>query len=293
MLAFATASPLTDRRLYSFRSFVKCLVRSTKCFCSRDNAGQRPDRAFLQFAIMRNRGADQTAVFSTFQLHFPISIARQHCPFRTSTPRQGTMMPHGRSTLDYFSLLIPLAFLCPLTSSIPATSAIRPLVFVSNSSLYQPNIIRTHCLASPSWTLPHYDTVHDCVDAIDRLYFTDSGRYKSRPFEFVAANTAPSSRSLDVQYTPRRYTIGSCTIAVVMLVDFPTSEPLPGEPPGRHPPRDVATFEQVWESARRIYVGCIHTENSAGWEVIGRDEQTGVFIWSSGSEVDRAVGGNP
>lgn len=191
-----------------------------------------------------------------------------------------------------FLVVLPTLF-SPLTSGAPASSLIHPLTFPSNSSIYTQNPIRIHCVGSESWIVPRFSGVHDCADAVDRLYLTDYGRFSTRNFEFLAADTTPASRHLTTQFTPRRYTIGSCTVAVVMLADFPVSQPFPGQPPGPHPARDISNYEKVWEAAGRISAACVTAEQFGGWEAVGRDGGIGVFIWSRGSEIDRAVGRSP
>ena len=187
-------------------------------------------------------------------------------------------------------LLVPVALLFPFSSGSPASPPLQSLPFLLNATLHGPNPTRTHCLEDDTWMLPKLDG-EECVNAVERLYYTDVLRHEKRQFEFLAANTSPSSRILASAYTPRRYTIGRCTVAVVMLVDFPDSQLLPGQPPGPHPPRAKTSFEQLWGAAGRIVLACIRPEGFAGWEVVGRQNAIGVFVWSTGSEIDRAVGG--
>ena len=55
--------------------------------------------------------------------------------------------------------------------------------------------------------------------------------------------------------TPKRYTIGTCTFAVAMLerIDWP----LPDGPEKDYAETDVASFQEIYESLRRIMVTVI------------------------------------
>ncbi len=200
-------------------------------------------------------------------------------------------MPLEFPTIHCFCLVVLFVFLFPLASSTPLSPLTLPLTLISNSSINQPNPIRTHCVADSSWTTPKYESRNDCEDAVNRLYLTDYGRFSARRFQFLAAHATVPGRPQDTVRTPRRYTIASCTIAIVMLTDFPSSQPFPGKPPGPYPSRAATSYEKVWQAAVRIIRGCVMLEGFAGWEVVGKDEGIGVFVWSKGSETDIAVGG--
>jgi hypothetical protein len=199
-------------------------------------------------------------------------------------------MPNQCQRICYLSLLVLFVFLSPSVSSTPASPLTRPLTFVWNSSVDRPNPLRIHCVGEDSWISPDHSTLNDCGEAVDRLYLTDYGRSLGRNFQFVAANTPPHPRFPHTASTPRRYTIGTCTVAVVMLTDFPSSQPFPGKPPAPYPQWDIASFQKVWAAAVRILRACVMGHTYGGYEIIGRDDGIGVFIWSTGSETDRAVG---
>lgn len=83
--------------------------------------------------------------------------------------------------------------------------------------------------------------------------------------------------------TPRRYTIGKCTIAVAILEDY---WPLPGVPRGDYERTDVASFREIFESVRRISLSCLDSAEQCGWEAVGREGSVGVFIYATNSPVD-------
>lgn len=86
----------------------------------------------------------------------------------------------------------------------------------------------------------------------------------------------------------------------------------PGGLPGGRSTRwltDVATWQQVWDTAESVYQRCVEDEKIAGWESTGESEisspsvyhlksltshigtrnSIGVFIWSTGSLEDIEV----
>jgi hypothetical protein len=86
----------------------------------------------------------------------------------------------------------------------------------------------------------------------------------------------------------------------------------PGELPGGRSTRsltDVATWQQVWDTAEFVYQRCVENEKVAGWGSAGEPENSslsvcrskrltshigvknsiGVFIWSTGSLEDITV----
>jgi len=202
-------------------------------------------------------------------------------------------MPNQCQRICCLSLLVLFVFLSPSVSSTPAPPLTRPSTFAWNSSVDQANPRRIQCVAQDSWISPDHSTLNDCGDAVDRLYLTDYGQFIDRYFQFVAADTPPRSRFPYTARTPRRYTIGTCTVAVVMLTDFPSSQLLPGRPPAPYPERDMATFEKVWDAAVRILEVCVIGHSHGGYELVGRGDGIGVFIWTTGSETDRAVRAGP
>ena len=181
----------------------------------------------------------------------------------------------------------------PLIPSAPASHSIQPFDFISNSSLDLQDLNRAHCVDSAAWGLSHF-TTKDCEDAYDHLARSDEARLGARLVQFVATHTTPFPQPSPVIFCPRRYTVGSCTVAIMMLVDFPASEPFPEEPPGPHLARDSANFLEVWEAAGSILHRCVKRRELPGWEVIGRDGGAiGIFIWGTGCEIDRANEGSP
>lgn len=200
------------------------------------------------------------------------------------------MMPLERQRSCCLSILVLFVFLFPSVSGTPASPITPPLPLVWNSTVVEPNPLRIHCVGEKAWIGLDPSALDNCGDAVDRLYLTDYGRYMSRNFQFLATNTPPDPRFPHTARTPRRYTIGTCTVAVIMLRDYPLSQPMPGKPPGPYPQFDISTFRKIWESASRILTACALDHRYGGYEIIGRDDGMGIFMWKTGSETDRAVG---
>ena len=67
-----------------------------------------------------------------------------------------------------------------------------------------------------------------------------------------------------VAVTPRKYDVGSCVLAVVML-DFYSPEALPDRGVGPFWQNDVAAWGEVWEGFHRVIEDC----EGVGWVEIG------------------------
>lgn len=146
----------------------------------------------------------------------------------------------------------------------------------------------TTCVRTVDWLAPQFDG-DDCAEAISRFLHTDFDMYGFRRFEFLDVSTPQRTRST-VMRTPRRYTIATCSIGIGILSDFP--EVLPGESTHQLQKSDVASFQEIMESLRRIAVVCL-TEGRAGWEAVGKDRSLGVFIWATGSHMDETLFNRP
>ncbi len=193
-----------------------------------------------------------------------------------------------RLRLRYFSAMLIIAAFLPLFGSGVAVSLKTP---TTDKGLYlQPSTAneRTACVGTMDWLAPGLDG-DDCAEAIARFLHTDFDIYGSRRFEFLDVST-PQRTRLPLMRTPRRYTIATCSVAVGILSDF--TELLPEEAPRRLQKSDVASFQEILESLRRIAVTCL-TESRAGWEAVGKDLSLGVFIWAKDSHMDHTLFNRP
>lgn len=53
------------------------------------------------------------------------------------------------------------------------------------------------------------------------------------------------------------------------MVDYFPPRTLPGEDQ-KTTPTDIATWEQIWETAETLYKRCVVGQNMAGWERVGK-----------------------
>lgn len=177
------------------------------------------------------------------------------------------------------ALLAILSFLIPLTT----TAAV---------SLPPSNAPRTHCTSSETWIRPPF-SIFECLEAVDRLYYQRVAHHADSPFQFLSPDqTSPHYPHLPVASTPQKFTVASCTVAIVMLRSFAPGA-LPGQPtpPGGHEysPWEVGRYSEVWEATKRIVLGCVRPQEQGGWEAVGEGGNLGVFVWSTGSVIDRGI----
>lgn len=92
-----------------------------------------------------------------------------------------------------------------------------------------------------------------------------------------------------VQQTPRKYTFGTCTLGIVMLRDFPTPETLPSKYK-TGPPGEASTYHNLNKVAVDLVEKCVAWKESAGYRVTGLHDGIGVFVWATGSDLDKEIG---
>ena len=57
------------------------------------------------------------------------------------------------------------------------------------------------------------------------------------------------------------------------------------------PPTDITTYHNLNKIAASLVDGCVVAKGQAGWRRTGKYDGIGVFVWSTGSEQDRAIEG--
>lgn len=185
-----------------------------------------------------------------------------------------------------FVLLIVCSYLNAVVLSGPVNVSTSSI----NSKLSTPED-RTDCISNADWSTPSFDD--DCVSALESFYYSDVSRYRDKQFEFMTPDAPRKKAYLDPVITPRRYVIGKCTLAIVMLSSFQPRQ-VPGSI-GPYQPSDIGTYKQIWRSVENIAKICLPSRNhNAGWEAVGSAGSIGVFVWATGSNIDRSVsGGTP
>lgn len=145
------------------------------------------------------------------------------------------------------------------------------------------------CTASVDWRGDGFNR-EDCRAAVQRLYNVEVTKHGSKEFEFLLPGAIPYT-SNPVMQTPRRYSVGKCTLAIVMLEFFPHGS-LPGQDPFSphiYADTDVASFQDLWLAADFIEICCLQSQHTPGWALVGEHESLGVFVWTTNSAEDREV----
>ena len=163
----------------------------------------------------------------------------------------------------------------------------------STASKNSVDAVTVHCTGASVWLAPDFSKA-DCVEANERFHFSDYAMYTSQRLEFSNRGTRRKTRNAQMK-TPRRYTIGTCTIIVALLWDFPDQPPLPplpGQslPAGPFEKNVVTSFENLFDSAKRIITNCYgRPATPIGWESLGQGGDIGVFVMATESILARNI----
>ena len=125
------------------------------------------------------------------------------------------------------------------------------------------------------------------------FYALDVFRYQSKSFEFhergVRGKTRDSQRLI-----PRRYKIGSCTIAIVLLKSFPPvllPPSAPVSPSSGWRERDLDSYNRMYELLRSLKRQCNDSGHAGGLVQAGDYGGLGILIFATDSPVDQAIAG--
>ncbi|KAL8998791.1 MAG: hypothetical protein Q9169_002241 [Polycauliona sp. 2 TL-2023] len=147
------------------------------------------------------------------------------------------------------------------------------------------------CVASPDWVVSSHLRPSDCVQALDMLRRAEQ-KDSSRPLEFIARGAYPATKHMTLP-TPREYQFRSCTITVAMFASIPPWFMPPTMERRRFASSDVASLGEVYRAAEQIVTDCVQSRGRrpiVGWQEMGRlSKAIGVFVWETGSPVDRAL----
>lgn len=153
---------------------------------------------------------------------------------------------------------------------------------IYNASL-PPHTERISCKSSqPDWEIPPIRTLGDCNSAIHRVLMSEVFQHHD-PMEFHLRDIP--ARSLDRAHqsvNPRKYTSGTCVVAVAM-VDFYRASLLPDRGAGPFEENDVSIWRNMWFLMQDIVREC----RGAGWGKVGTMRSIGVFVWARGSVMDK------
>lgn len=65
------------------------------------------------------------------------------------------------------------------------------------------------------------------------------------------------------------FNLGTCTLAIVMVEDFPNRASLPGGPKSG-PLSDFSTYANIFEIAENLVHGCVQRRGEVGWQPTGK-----------------------
>lgn len=118
-----------------------------------------------------------------------------------------------------------------------------------------------------------------------QYFFLETHDKNHRKIKEFRAPGAKRVTHAPAQKTPRKYTFGTCTLAIVMVSDFPNPDSLPGGLK-KGPPADTGTYYNIWALAEDLVDQCVKNEGEVGWQATGARNGIGVFIWATGSQED-------
>ncbi|KAL2050063.1 hypothetical protein ABVK25_009673 [Lepraria finkii] len=124
----------------------------------------------------------------------------------------------------------------------------------SGSTAPQPDY---SCTNDYDWIGDGYN-YEDCRAAVQRLYNVEVAQYGGREYEFLPHGGTNQTQKPTME-TPRRYTVGQCTLAIVMMDFFQEGE-LPGEDPSGqyiYSNTEVTSFEDLWLAAGLVEMNCV------------------------------------
>lgn len=178
--------------------------------------------------------------------------------------------------------------ICFLGTFLIATGSARTASLATASNDYV-----THCTGHHAWLAPGFLIEH-CLEAADRLEYSDYAVYTAQRFEFSNLGTRRTSH-FPKMTTPRRYTISTCSIFVAMLWNFPQQRPLPplpgmDLPPGQFEKSQVTSFREIYVTTKRIVYNCYgRPETPVGWQTVDTNGNIGVFVMATHSLVAQNI----
>ena len=138
------------------------------------------------------------------------------------------------------------------------------------SSFLTKSTVPDFCTSSIAWTGDaglDPNLLRDCGMASNTFWNAEVGRHGVSEFEFLNNETASAHRNPN-QRTPRRYTYGTCTIALTTKPDIP--EPYwPGVPLSPLPATDTASYDVIYMSLLAVIAECLHDHSQVGWALAG------------------------
>ncbi|KAI4269729.1 MAG: hypothetical protein LQ337_007111 [Flavoplaca oasis] len=153
------------------------------------------------------------------------------------------------------------------------------------------NFLDFHCAHSPQWKDTRLFDIGDCFGTFHMMLDAEGVEPFAREVrkEFKTRKARSNLPPGDAVLTPRKYVVGTCTLAILMRVevrpeDFPAVD-------GRSTiTNDVSSFKSIAHAASLIYDLCGKPLKSPGWASLGERNGMAVAFWGTGSTIDRHYG---
>lgn len=172
-----------------------------------------------------------------------------------------------------------LVFCCILNQLVAAAA-------ILSSNATQLKTSADGCSDSPDW-LGLKLVKDDCVGAVNKFYNIEVLEHGRERYEFLGIG-AEAEFKLPKMKTPRRYTVGACTLVVVMMDIFKPGE-LPNPPKGPFYETDIATYSDLHFTALNVELQCVVLRHGGGYGAVGEYGSIGVMIMSMESYENRLI----
>ncbi|KAL8826604.1 MAG: hypothetical protein Q9191_003699 [Dirinaria sp. TL-2023a] len=153
-----------------------------------------------------------------------------------------------------------LVFCCILNQLVAAAA-------IQTSNATQLKAPADGCSDSPDW-LGLKLVKDDCVGTVNKLYNIEVLEHGRKRYEFLGIG-AEAEFKLPKMKTPRRYTVGACTLVLAMMDIFKPGE-LPNQPKGPFYETDIATYSDLHFAALNVELHCVVLRHGGGYGAVGR-----------------------
>ena len=153
-------------------------------------------------------------------------------------------------------------------------------------------VFHEQCTSNRAWRIPSFSK--DCPQALQKFWDADVFAYGKHYFSFQNSGEPPIF-AYQARFTPKRYTVDKCTIAIAMLESFPQHllpPPLPEPPASGWPKNDTGNFADLYAGLGLVLTWCADSPTPAGWVRAGGFGGMGLFMFATGSTVDTALFGS-
>ncbi|KAL8825441.1 MAG: hypothetical protein Q9170_007788 [Blastenia crenularia] len=148
------------------------------------------------------------------------------------------------------------------------------------------------CTRTDSWLTTEWAPI-DCAGAIQNFHDIEVAPKGETVYEFIQAGAAQRHPNYYGQSTPRQYTYGNCTMAILNMNDTKLGNMVPNKATNflGYDSDDFSSYEDIWNAAKNLYRICSVSYGVPGWLPIGFNHSTGVFLYATNSTLDSNING--